>query len=213
VNERFVVMEHGGRYWIDFDSGYSQGIFLDQRLNRQWVRERCNAGDRVLNTFAYTGAFSIVAALGGAVTTTLDLSNPYLNWSRNNFAANDLDSEAHYFCRGDAMEWLGRFARQGRTFQGVVLDPPSFSRTPKGKAFSVVRDYADLTKLAARVVEPGGWLLACCNHHELAAEHFSDQVTEGLGRARRSIRKLSMAPMPPEFAADEYLKSCRVVVG
>lgn len=213
IDERFVVTEHGARYWIDFDAGYSQGIFLDQRLNRQWVRERCKPGDRVLNTFAYTGAFSIAAALGGAVTTTLDLSNPYLNWSRDNFAANDLDAGSHYFCRGDAMEWLGRFAKQGRTFQGVVLDPPSFSRTPKGKAFSVLRDYADLAKLAARVIEPGGWLLACCNHHELSVEHFSDQVAEGFERARRSIDGLNMAPMPPEFAADEYLKSCRVVVG
>ena len=213
VQERFLVEEHGARYWIDFAAGYSQGIFLDQRLNREWVRGRCVEGDRVLNCFAYTGAFSVVAALGGAVTTTLDLSNPYLNWARENFAANEIDAEAHFFCRGDTMEWLERFAKQGRRFHGVVLDPPSFSRTPKGKVFSVARDYAQLAHLAGALLEPGGWLLACCNHHELASWRFSEQVAEGLDLAGCRVDGLDLAPMPPEFAADDYLKSCRVVVG
>ena len=214
VDERFVVREHGIRYWVDFAAGYSQGIFLDQRLNRAWVRDQCRSGDRVLNTFAYTGAFSIAAALGGAVTTTLDLSNPYLQWSRDNFQLNALDVAGHYFCRGDAMEWLARFAKQGRTFCGVILDPPSFSRTKKGKAFSVARDYTELARLAGRVIDPhGGWLLACCNHHDLPEWKFSEQVAEGLDLAGCRIADLEMAGMPPEFAADDYLKSCRVVVG
>ena len=214
VNERFLVEEHGARYWVDFAAGCSQGIFLDQRLNREWVREQCSEGDRVLNTFAYTGAFSIAAAIGGAVATTLDLSNPYLQWARENFVANDLDPQGHYFCRGDAMEWLERFAKQGRKFRGVVLDPPSFSRTRKGKPFSVARDYADLVRLAGRVIEPeGGWLLACCNHHDLPGWKFSEQVAEGLDLAGCRAGDLQTAEMPPEFAADEYLKSCRVAVG
>lgn len=214
LSGRFAVTEHGVRYLADFGAGYSQGIFLDQRLNRAWVRERCSDGDRVLNTFAYTGAFSVVSALGGAVTTTLDLSNPYLQWARDNFAGNDIDSGEHYFCRGDALEWMARFARQGRRFRGVILDPPSFSRTGKGKAFSVTSDYVELVRLAGQVLEPDdGWLLACCNHHDLREWKFSEQVAEGLDLAGCRVRDLEMAAMPGEFGADDYLKSCRVVVG
>ena len=81
LSEPFEIREYGVRYLISFQSGYSQGIFLDQRENRRRVRERCQSGDTVLNTFAYTGAFSVCAALAGATTTTLDLSQPYLDLS------------------------------------------------------------------------------------------------------------------------------------
>lgn len=105
-------------------TGYSQGIFLDQRDHRRQVRERSAPGMRVLNTFAYTGAFSVYAALGGAQTTTLDLAQPCLDWARENFSLNGIDPATQYFCKGDVRRWLERFSRQGRTFHGIILDPP-----------------------------------------------------------------------------------------
>ena len=77
---------------------------------------------KVLNTFAYTGAFSVYAALGGAQTTTLDLAQPCLEWARENFRLNGMDPAGQYFCKGDVLHWLERFARQGRTFHGIILD-------------------------------------------------------------------------------------------
>jgi len=214
VRERFLVEENGARFWIDFSAGYSCGIFLDQRRNRKWVRDRDLRGKRFLNTFAYTGGFSVVAALAGAETTTLDLSRNYLDWTWENFRANELDPGEHHGCRGDAMEWLSRFRKQGRKFHGLVLDPPTFSRSGKGgrNTFRTDRDYTDLVERAAAVVEAGGWLLCCANTHRWDRRDFETQVRDGVKAAGRAVVDLQLVPMPPEFRGDDYLKSARVTV-
>ena len=96
VEEPFEISERGIQYLVSFQSGYSQGIFLDQRDNRTRIRERCRPGDTILNTFAYTGAFSICAALEGATSTTLDLSQPYIDWTRKNMKLNGIDPRPKY---------------------------------------------------------------------------------------------------------------------
>lgn len=212
VTEPFVIEENGARFRIDFAAGYSPGIFTDQRLNRRWVRERSGPGDRVLNAFAYTGGFSVMAALAGAETSTLDLSPHYLDWTWENFDLNDLSRDQHHGCKGDAFQWLATFARQGRSFEGIILDPPTFSRQKK-KTFRTDRDYAELAELAARVTSPDGWMLCCANTHRLHHRDFEKQVEEGIRRAGRNVSKMERAPMPPEFRGDDYLKSLRVDVG
>ena len=207
VTERFSVKENDVACWIDFSAGYSSGIFLDQRLNRARVGERCTVGDRVMNTFSYTSVFSVAAAKnGGAITSSLDLSQKYLDWSRENFELNKIDPKTQFFCKGGTFEWLRTFARQGRTFHGVILDPPTFSRNKKNN-FRTDRDYADLAKLAAKVVEPGGWLLACANTFRMSYRDFREQVEAGVKNARREIREIGRLPMPPEFTGEDYLKS------
>ncbi|MEM7698745.1 MAG: class I SAM-dependent methyltransferase [Verrucomicrobiota bacterium] len=210
VSKRFLVEEHGVKCWIDFAAGYSPGIFLDQRENRERVARRVAAGDRVLNTFAYTGVFSVAAALAGAVTTTLDLSRTYLDWGWENFEANGIDRSLHFACRGNTFEWLRTFARQNRTFDGVILDPPTFSRDGR-KTFRTDRDYSELVSLAARVLNSGGWLLACANTHRLTESEVAASVTAGLSASGRS-GKLKRFPMPPEFRGDRYLKTIWVDV-
>ena len=212
VEDRFLVQGSGARYWIDFSSGYSSGIFLDQRLNRRRVREAVTKGQRVLNTFAYTGGFSVMAALAGATTTTIDLSKSYLDWTWENFAANDLNRDEHYGVKGDAIEWMGSFARKGRTFHGVVLDPPTFSRNRK-QTFRTDNDYADLAGLAASVIEPEGWILACANTHRLSMDQFERDVLSGVANKGRDVVSMKRLSMPPEFNGDDYLKSLWVVVG
>jgi len=199
----FTIRERGVVYEASFSSGYSQGIFLDQRDNRTEVRARVAAGARVLNTFAYTGAFSVCAALGGAETTTLDLSQPYLDWARRNFALNGLDADAHHFCKGDTFHWLRRFAKQGRRFDGVVLDPPTFSRDDIGRVFRVERDFGDLAALAAKVLAPGGWLLCCTNFRRMTPGEFERLLTGQLsGRFKATHRG-----MPEDFTDEPYLKT------
>jgi len=197
------IRECGVGYEASFISGYSQGIFLDQRDNRQEVRRRVGQGMRVLNAFAYTGAFSVCAALGGAETTTLDLSQPYLDWARRNFLRNAIDPQAHHFCKGDTFHWLRRFAKQGRMFDGVVLDPPTFSRDDRGRVFRVERDFGELASLAAKVVSPDGWILCCTNFRRMTSEEFVRQLLEKMsGRFKAGTRA-----MPGDFTDVPYLKT------
>ena len=200
---RFPVQENGGvRYLLNMQAGYSQGLFIDQRDNRAEVRRRCRPGDAVLNLFAYTGAFSVSAALGGATTTTLDLAQPCLNWCRENMKLNGIDPDRHYFCKGDALHWLSRFARQGRLFQGIVLDPPTFSRDDKGRIWRAERDYGELVAKAAACLAPGGWMLCTTNCRKLSHAEFRRLVADGAPGAT-----LRSAPMPPDFDGEPYLKT------
>lgn len=206
---RFAVQENGVRYQIDFSAGYSQGLFLDQRDNRAAVARR-SVGQRVLNCFSYTCGFSVAAAIAGAESTTsLDLSRPYLDWGKENFELNgiDLKTSEHYFCRGEAFDWLEQFAKKRREFGGVVLDPPSFSRSKQSGVFRVEKDYAKLAESAARVVAKGGWILACTNHRGLPARRFREMVREGVLAAGRRVTNIEMPPMPPDFSGEAYLKS------
>lgn len=203
VREPFIALENGIRYQIDFSSGYSQGLFLDQRDNRRDVRGLAAAGQTVLNTFAYTGAFSVAAALGGATTTTLDLSAPYLDWAKVNFRMNDCDPEEHFFCKGDTFHWLRRFRKQGRRFDGIILDPPTFSRDQDGKVFSVAKNYQDLFALAMDCLAPRGWILASTNCRKL----YPDQLIAQLNQALPKTHEIDEAAMPEDFCGEQYLKS------
>lgn len=203
VTEPFLILENGMASEISFQSGYSQGIFLDQRDNRAEVRRLMAPGLRLLNTFAYTGAFSVAAAMAGAQTTTLDLSQPYLDWAKRNFTHNHLDPAAHHFCKGDTFHWLRRFAKQGRTFDGIVLDPPTFSRDEKGKVFRVEENFGELAALAADILTPDGWLLCSTNCRNLGLNEFQKQ----LRNATRRPLSARHSAMPPDFTDEPYLKS------
>ncbi len=199
---RFEIEENGVRYLMDMEAGYSQGIFLDQRDNRAELRRRCRPGMTLLNTFSYTGAFSVCAALAGACTTTLDLAQPCLNWCRENMALNGIDSNEHHFCKGDTLHWLDRFARQGRVFDAIVLDPPTFSRDEKGRIWRVESDYGKLVAKAAACLAPGGWLLCTTNCRKLSDKGFRRLVAEGAPHGR-----LTASPMPFDFDGEPYLKT------
>jgi 23S rRNA (cytosine1962-C5)-methyltransferase len=200
-DEPFTMQENGLAYEISLQAGYSQGIFLDQRDNRRRVSALATAS--VLNTFAYTGGFSVCAASSGAATTTLDLSQVYLDWARRNLALNGIDTTTQHFCKGDTFHWLRRFAKQGRRFGGIILDPPTFSRDDKGKVFRVEKDYAELVALAVACLEQDGWMLCCTNCRKLPGYEFEMMVREG---AQRPV-DIEDAPMPADFTAEPYLKS------
>jgi len=200
-SEPFSIRENGLIFEISLQAGYSQGIFLDQRDNRRRVTEL--AATSVLNTFGYTGAFSVCAASSGATTTTLDLSQVYLDWARRNLMLNGIDPAGEHFCKGDTFHWLRRFAKQGRRFGGIILDPPTFSRDDKGKVFRVEKDYGELVALAVACLEEDGWMLCSTNCRKLPFYEFEMMVREG---AERPV-EIQDAPMPTDFTAEPYLKS------
>ena len=223
--ESFPVRENGVRYEIRFDQGYSVGLFLDQRDNRRRLLTGHVAagfpplghGGELLNCFAYTCAFSVCAALGGARTTSLDLSRKYLDWGRRNFALNGLDPARHEFVFGDVFDWMRRWARRGRRFDTVLLDPPTFSRSKEHGDFRVERDYGDLVGLAASLLHPGGVLFASTNAARLEPESFLDQVRGAMTGAGRRIVAAHYVPQPPDFpvSRDEpaYLKTVWLRLG
>src|ERR1700677_1572641 len=150
--------EAGLKYRLDFAGGDSSGLFIDQRVNRG--RLAAMKPKRLLNTFAYTCSFSVVAAKAGAETVSVDLSRRSLTRGEENFSRNGMDPKAgHRFLADDALAVLPRLARRGETFDAIVLDPPTFSRNQSGAAFKVQRDFERLVGLALDVAAPGARVL------------------------------------------------------
>jgi 23S rRNA (cytosine1962-C5)-methyltransferase len=156
-----VVLESQIRFGLDFAAGYSVGLFLDQRANRAFLRNQ--PVRRVLNTFAYTCSFSVVAALAGAETVSADLSQKSLDRGRLNFTLNGLDPAAHRFIADDVQELLPRMARRKEKFDTIILDPPTFSRGNKGRRFRAEDDLQSLLSAAMEVTAPGGRILLSTN--------------------------------------------------
>lgn len=210
VDGPFPVVENGLRYTIDFAAGYAQGIFLDQRDNRLTVRERCARlqAPTVLNLFAYTCAFSVAAAAGGAHVVSVDLSRTSLDRGRENFRLNGLDDTAHEFITGDVADWLRRFAKRGRHFDIIILDPPSFSRDHGGKVFRLGRDLPELVGLAAGLLPArgnAGALLASTNLRALPPGGLKRLVRGGVPAAGSWWTR--EVPMPADFTAKPYLQT------
>jgi 23S rRNA (cytosine1962-C5)-methyltransferase len=204
AREPFQAIENGMRFWIDFTAGYSQGIFLDQRDNRVEVRSRAK-GLRVLNCFAYTCAFGVAAALGGAETVNLDLSKPYLEWGRRNYELNGIDPGGHEFIYGEVLNWLGRFLRKGRKFDLIILDPPTFSRDKDGGIFTVEDHFQEIVRAAEAVLSDSGSLFCSTNQRTLTPEAFRRLIARGLSQP--AAWRMEDRPMPPDFAGEKYLKS------
>jgi 23S rRNA (cytosine1962-C5)-methyltransferase len=209
--KRTAVRENGITFLVNFGEGLATGIFLDQRENRRRLLTMPLKGKTVLNLFAYTCAFSVVAAKAGAITTSVDLSKNYLEWGRDNFRANGLDPDGHDFVSGDAFEWLTRFAKRGQRWDVVILDPPTFSTTKKGRAFQATRDYEELAALAIPLVTAGGWLLCSTNQRTLDPEQFEKGIQTAAKRLGRVIASMEFETVPFDFrvASKErvYLKT------
>jgi 23S rRNA (cytosine1962-C5)-methyltransferase len=199
---RFLAKEHGLSYWIDFRSGYSQGLFLDQRPNRHRLGELC-AGKTVLNTFAYTCSFGVAAVSHGAKAVNLDLSRNYLEWGQENYRLNGLEPRETDFIYGDVFDWLTRFAKRGRRFDIVILDPPTFSRSGTSGVFRAEKDYGMLLESVLRIIGPDGILLCCLNTHQVSAAGFRYMLKNSLS----SPADLKEMPMPTDFPGSDYLKS------
>ncbi len=191
-----VVLESNVRFGIDFSAGYSVGLFLDQRANRSFLRQQ--SVGRVLNTFAYTCSFSVVAALAGGETVSADLSQKSLDRGRLNFTLNGLDPNAHRFIATDVQEMLPRLARRKEQFDTIILDPPTFSRGNKGRRFRVEDDLQSLLSAALEVSSPGGRVLLSTNCTKLRLPELESIARFSLKNARLNGTLHRQQP-PPDF--------------
>jgi 23S rRNA (cytosine1962-C5)-methyltransferase len=205
-----VATESYLRFGIDFGTGYSPGLFLDQRENRRYVRHI--APRRLLNCFAYTCSFSVYAACSGATTLNIDLSQKYLARGRENFALNNLSMVNHRFITDEVRSVLPRLARRGEKFDAIILDPPTFSRSPKGKTFQVQHDFENLLISALAVAERDAHVLVstnCSALGERALEVMARYCLKETHRAATFHRPLPLPDFPPRTGASSLWLALR----
>jgi 23S rRNA (cytosine1962-C5)-methyltransferase len=191
-----IATERHLKFGIDFGTGYSSGLFADQRENRSHVRHI--APRRLLNCFAYTCSFSVCAACSGAVTLNVDLSKKYLARGRENFALNNIPTLDHRFIADDVTSVLPRLVRRGERFDAIILDPPTFSRSPGGKTFQVQHDFETLLISALALAERDGHVLVSTNCSALG-EHALEVMARYCLKATRRAAALHR-PLPlPDF--------------
>jgi 23S rRNA (cytosine1962-C5)-methyltransferase len=205
------VVEAGVRFPIDPLEGQKTGFFLDQRPSRDRIAALA-PGARVLDVFCHTGAFGLRAAAAGATAVTLvDSSAPALALARQAAELNGL-AERIAIERGDAFDVMAELAAAGEQYDIVICDPPAFAKSRKD-AEAGLRAYHRMTRLAAPLVAPGGFLLvASCSHHA-PLDAFAAQIAAALVRARREARVLFTGgagpdhPVHPNLPESAYLKA------
>jgi 23S rRNA (cytosine1962-C5)-methyltransferase len=215
---RCPIVEYGLNFRVDVEQGQKTGFFLDQRENRQRVRELA-AGREVLDGFCYTGGFSISALAGGAArVTAIESSARALEVARENLAANPLDAAKLQFVEGDVFGELRKLRDRGASFQMVVLDPPKFAPTA-AQARNAARAYKDINLLALKLLAPGGLLATFSCSGGVSPELFQSIVAGAAldaGARAQIIERFGAAadhPVALEFPEGEYLKGLLVLKG
>jgi 23S rRNA (cytosine1962-C5)-methyltransferase len=193
-NLQTIATERRLKFGIDFGTGFSVGLFPDQRENRSFVRHV--APKRLLNCFAYTCSFSVSAAYVGATTLNIDLSKKSLARGRENFALNNLSTLGHHFIADDVMGVLPRLVRKGEKFDVVILDPPTFSRSPGGKTFHVENDFEKLLIDSLELTERNSHVLVSTNCSTLGEHALEVMGRYGLKAARRAGTFHRSPPLP-----------------
>ncbi len=209
-----VITEHGWLLGLDIATGHKTGYYLDQRDNRKRFADLVRQlGCRsVLNTYCYTGGFSVAALAGGAQqVVSVDSSGPALAMARQNLQRNGFDDAAHEFADADVNTWLRQALQTGRRFDAIVLDPPKFAPTA-AHAERAARAYKDINRLALMLLSPGGLLLTFSCSGGISADLFH-KIVAGAG-IDAGVNALILArlegacdhPTTIEFPEGEYLK-------
>src|SRR5947208_3258492 len=213
---RCPIVEYGLNFRVDVEQGQKTGFFLDQRENRQRVRELA-AGREVLDGFCYTGGFSIAALAGGARRiTAIESSAPALEVAKENLGANPLDASRVDFVKTDVFSELRTLRDRGARFDMVVLDPPKFAPTA-AQVRNAARAYKDINLLALKLLAPGGLLASFSCSGGVGAELFQSIVAGAAldaGGDAKIIERFGAAadhPVALEFPEGEYLKGLLVL--
>ena len=160
----FIVHEYGVRLKVNLHDYLDTGLFLDHRETRQMVAA-LSPKKTVLNLFAYTCAFSVHAAhAGAAYTKSVDMSNTYAAWGRDNFELNALSAKNNVIVREDCLRFLGDEIASKRTYDIIIIDPPTISRSKKmEQLFDIQKDYVSLLSQALRLLSKGGIIFFSTN--------------------------------------------------
>jgi len=210
--EPLYIKENGVNFAIYLDDGAMVGIFLDQREVRKTIRDKYAKGKTFLNTFSYTGAFSVYAALGGAKeTTSVDLAKRSLPKTKEHFQANNIDVTKHNIVVEDVFNYFKYAVRKQLHFDMVVVDPPSFARSKK-HTFSASKDYVNLLKDIIKITNKNGIIVASTNASNFSMMRFSEFIKQAFkeSKTKYKVEEIFSLPkdfkVPKSFPQSNYLK-------
>lgn len=196
------VREGGCHLLVNFEDYLDTGLFLDHRPMRLLIHQQAK-DKRFLNLFAYTGSATVHAAVGGALaTTTVDMSNTYLAWAKNNLALNTVQGD-HEFIQADCLEWLADEARQAspRQYDLIFLDPPTFSNSKRMESvFDIQRDHADFINKAVILLADQGILYFSTNFRRFKIDR---EALSGL-----QIEDITAQTIPIDFERNPKIHYC-----
>ena len=198
--EYFYVNEYGAKLWVNLTDYLDTGLFLDHRLTRKMLGEMAQGKD-FLNLFAYTGSATVHAALGKAKsTTTVDMSNTYLNWAEQNLLLNDIEGKQHKLIQADCLQWLAKCDRQ---FDLIFVDPPTFSNSKRMEdSWDVQRDHIKLMTNLKRILRPNGTIVFSNNKRGFKMD-FAKLEELGL-----SAVEISHKTLPLDFERNKQIHNC-----
>ena len=196
----YPVREKHCQFLVNFEDYLDTGLFLDHRITRHMVGELAHA-KHFLNLFAYTGSATVYAAKGGALSTTsVDMSNTYLNWAQRNLALNGLDIANHQFIQADCIKWLENNSQRDQ-YGLIFLDPPSFSTSKRmTNTLDVQRDHVALIKNAVKLLTSDGMLIFSNNLRSFKLDQSA--------LAPLTIKDISRATLPKDFERNPKIHHC-----
>jgi 23S rRNA (cytosine1962-C5)-methyltransferase/23S rRNA (guanine2445-N2)-methyltransferase / 23S rRNA (guanine2069-N7)-methyltransferase len=191
-----VVNEGKAKFLVNLSDYLDTGLFLDHRPLRYNVSKKC-AGKKLLNLFCYTGSFSVLAALGGAETTSVDMSKNYIEWCKQNFKINNIDLSQHEFICEDIFK---AFEQIKQSYDYIILDPPTFSNSKKMlQDFEVEKDQVFLVESCMKLLKPEGTLYFSNNKRKFK---IADEISE-----KYSVKNITPQTIPIDFH-DQKIHHC-----
>jgi 23S rRNA (cytosine1962-C5)-methyltransferase len=181
------IGEYGARFFADLTTGHKTGLYLDQRENRRTLQRFCKNAD-VLNLYAYTGGFSVPAALAGARrVTSVDIAAPALQRAQDNFRLNQLSPESHSFIAADCFEFLKQSVSSRAEYDLVICDPPSMAHS-RAQVDDAMRAYTSINALGLRLVRDGGFYAASSCTAQVSPDSFRQMLVQAARRAGRNAQ-------------------------
>lgn len=198
TSDRFVVRESQAEFYVNLHDYLDTGLFLDHRPMRYKIFKSVRQ-KRFLNLFCYTGSVSVFAALGGAHTTSVDMSQTYIAWAQDNFKLNKLDPSQHEFINANALEWLDHANPQTK-YDVIFLDPPTFSNSKKmTDTFEVEEDQEFLVSKCMNILAPGGVLYFSNNKRRFKLSPVLSQ--------QYNVKDITAETIPQDFH-DSKIHNC-----
>ncbi|MBC6296300.1 class I SAM-dependent rRNA methyltransferase [Listeria sp. FSL L7-1517] len=203
ANFPLIIKENGINYATYLDDGWMTGIFLDQRDVRRRISEDYAISKNVLNTFSYTGAFSVAALFGGASkTTSVDVAGRSLSKTKEQLEVNGLDPATQNIIVEDVFHYFKYALRKQLTFDLVIVDPPSFARTKK-VTFRAAKDYPNLLREIIDITATGGTIIASTNYAGFGMKAFKKMIATAFESTERTYKITESHSLPADFTIDK----------